>query len=169
VSPPPAGGNAVPLEAAAALLKCTPRWIQMLAKEGWIAKADRGRYPLVGLIHGYIDWRDDADKRATRKQSENKVRDAKADLVQLQIEERSRKLVDEARTEALATCDLVIGGIRSDLVSLPARITSDLAMRQRIETAIDDVLRAAAKRAQDAASGDDEGGDASAAATEVDA
>jgi hypothetical protein len=150
-------------------LGVTAVYIRKLSRDGWFEKSGRGKFNLRSVLAGMQGfWKDEA-RRSSKSAASSRVADAKSDLVHLQIEERSRKLVDEARAEALATCDVLIGGIRSDLVSLPARVTSDLALRQKIETAIDDVLRAAAKRAAHAATGVEEGGEPSSSVAEDDA
>ena len=38
------------------LLKLTERRVQQLAKDGIIPKAERGKYDLVGSVHGYVDF-----------------------------------------------------------------------------------------------------------------
>lgn len=45
------------------LLDITPRRLQQLAKEGFIPKAARGKYPLIGAVQGYIRYLKAREKR----------------------------------------------------------------------------------------------------------
>ena len=46
--------NTQPAAVISKLLDITPRRLQQLAQDGIVPKADRGRYPLVGCVQGYI-------------------------------------------------------------------------------------------------------------------
>jgi hypothetical protein len=52
------------------------------------------------------------------------------------------------RDEGLAVVDAVLGPMRSDLQSVPARVTKDLALRLRLESELNGVLDSAADRAR---------------------
>jgi len=161
--------NKVPATAAAALIKVTPRRLQQLVKEGWITRAGRGGYSVVGVVHGYIDFLQDEARRSSKSASASRVTDARTREIELRIAEKEANHLAEGREAAIAGVDLIIGGLRADLTAAPARITSDLEVRRKIETVIDAALRAAAKRASAYASGLPEDSGSSDAGAEVDA
>lgn len=163
------GPNVITLEVAAALIKVTPRRVQQLVKEGWIKKSGRGGYPLLSVVHGYVDFLQDEARRSAKSASASRVTDARTKEIELRILERSRTLVTEAKTEALTLWDELHGGLVADLLSVPARVTSDIAIRSKIEAAIDDALRAAAKRTEAARQPDEASGAVADAGAEVDA
>lgn len=68
----------------------------------------------------------------------NRLREARAVEIELRTAERLRKLCP---IEDFATfIDLICGAFRSELGSLPARVTRDLPMRRVIEREINGVL-----------------------------
>lgn len=165
---PASGGQrtTISVEIAARLLKVTARRVQQLVKEGWIKQSRRGEYTVIEVVHGYIDFRDDVDRSAQQKSANTRVSDKRAEEIEMRIARETKSLQADARAEALAVTDIIIGGIRTDLIALPARFTADLAQRRKLESLIDDVLRAAAKRASDEANGSSEDGDDPDAGTE---
>lgn len=163
----PSATNMVDAETAAKLLMMTPHRIRQLVSEGWIPKAARNAYPLVGLVQGYIRFLKDEQRRANKVQAESRVRDARAREIELRIAEREGRLIETA--EALTTLDEILGQIRSDLSGAPARITRDLSLRGQIEVELDRVLDRAADHLQQKASALRAGGDAAAPEPEDDA
>lgn len=67
------GAGTITIDVAAKLLMVTPEWVRRLAKEGWIAKTERGRYRVVDVVQGYVrflsDRTDDAHGPAANAQS----------------------------------------------------------------------------------------------------
>jgi hypothetical protein len=155
----PPEDNSVPLETAARLLKWTPRSVQNLVSDGFVQRNGRGRFPLVGLIHGYIDYRDDRERKNQAKTAQNSVAEARREEIELRTLERRGELIETARAEGLAVVEDVLGGLRAALTAAPARITADLELRRKIETVLNDALREAANRAQAAAAGAEDGGE----------
>lgn len=137
----------IKINEAADLLKLTTRRVQQLVTEGWIKKT-AGKYTIVGCVHGYIDFLHDEERRTTKSAADSRVRDRRADEIELRIIERSKSLVNEAKTEALGIIDEVLGGFKADLLALPARVTGDLELRKKIEAAHNDAFGEAAKRAE---------------------
>ena len=135
----------------AELLTLTAQRVDQLVREGWIEKPSRGNYALVAGVQGYIRFLKDDERRSSKTAAESRVRDMRADEIALRIEERSKKLINEARAEALGLVDEVIGGLKADLYALPARVTKDLSLRRVIEEAIEDALAASARRAAEGA------------------
>lgn len=163
----PDGPNVVPLEVAAALIKVTTRRVQQLVKEGWIKKSGRGGYPLLSVVHGYIDFLQDEARRSSKSASASRVTDARTREIEIRIADKEKRHLVEAREEAIAAVDAIIGGLRADLIAAPARITADLEQRRKIETVLNDALRAAAERSDKLARGISPDGDAADASPEV--
>ncbi|XIA64511.1 hypothetical protein ACFIOY_37680 [Bradyrhizobium sp. TZ2] len=112
--------------------------VRQLAKEGWIEKAGKDQFYLVDVVQGYIRFRNDSERRATKSATASRVSDARAREVELRIAERERRLVE--LSEMIALADQLVGMFRAELSGLPARVTRDLQIRRTIETAIHDIL-----------------------------
>jgi hypothetical protein len=137
-------------------LGVTAAYVRKLERDGWLKKAGPGRFNSRDVLAGLSAfWKDEA-RRSSKSQSASRVTDARTQEIELRILDRSGELVQFARSEALAVVDDIMGKLRADLVAAPARITADLELRRKIETVLDDALRAAAKRAEDQAAGEPE-------------
>jgi uncharacterized coiled-coil protein SlyX len=123
---------------AARLLMVSPERVRQLSKEGWIEKQGRDQFYLVDVVQGYIRFRNDSERRATKSVAANRVSDARAREVELRIAERERRLVE--LSEMIALADKLVGMFRAEMSGLPARVTRDLQIRRTIETAINDIL-----------------------------
>jgi hypothetical protein len=143
--------NTIDLETAARLAMCTPRWIQELVKQGFIPKAERGRYTVLGVVHGRIKSLQDDQSRSSKSASATRVQDARAEEIKLRTDEKRGALLEQGQAEAIAVIDEFVGPLKSDLLAIPARVTADLALRRRIEDGIDEAFAASGKRASDAA------------------
>jgi phage terminase Nu1 subunit (DNA packaging protein) len=143
------------------LLTLTPRRIQLLESEGIITKSERGKYNLRTAIVGYITFLRDDNKNKTKTASASDLNRARAELVKVQVEERTKDLVDAARQEALSVAGEIIGEVKSGLMSIPARVTLDVPLRRKIEEEIERVLGAVAETSRRIAAGEDAGGDVS--------
>jgi hypothetical protein len=136
-------------EQAARLLMIGPERVRQLVKEGWITKLERDQYQLVDVVQGYIRFRNDEDRRALKSGAEARVRDARAEEIQLRVGLRSGQLMEHAEHVALLRefCALV----RSELGGLPARLTRDMSERRKVQQAVYDVLKRLAARADEMA------------------
>ena len=139
--------NTIDLETAARLAMCTPRWIQELVKQGFIPKAERGRYTVLGVVHGRIKSLQDDQNRSSKSASASRVQDARAEEIKLRLDEKRGTLLQAGQAEAINVIDEFAGGLKSDLLAIPARVTADLALRRRIEDGIDHAFADAGKRA----------------------
>jgi len=142
----------ITLDTAAKLVMLTPRRVQQLAADGYISRKD-GKYTIVGVVQGYIRYLQEEDRRTAKSAAESRVRDRRADEIELRILEKQGTLLEESRAEALGLVDVVIGGLKADLYAIPARTTTDIGLRRKIEEEIDNALGEAAKRAKDCAAG----------------
>ena len=119
-----------PVETIAKLLMLTPRRVQYLVKEGVIPKDERGRYPLVGSIQGYIHYLQSKEKQGAKRLDEDaRLRAAQADLRMLELDKARGKLVamDTIDGAMIDVIRVLCGG----LDALPARVAHDLDGPQR--------------------------------------
>lgn len=164
-APPQAG--MITIVQAARLLMISDERVRQLVKAGYIPKAARNTYPLVGVVQGYIRSLKDEQKGATKIVAENKVRDARAEVLQMQIAERKRELVPIE--DAAATLDKVMATVVAELTGLPARVTRDVPMRRAIEKELDAARNRMAATLRTSAATLRAGGDVFADAAEADA
>ncbi|MFN3891990.1 MAG: hypothetical protein ACK4MV_16465 [Beijerinckiaceae bacterium] len=127
----------VSADEAAELIGRTPRRIQQMAKEGLLTPAGRGRYVIADVVkaHGIVLQRE--KEAAIGAGANGRARELRADEIALRLEERSGRLMAAARAEALAVVEEMAGALKAGLMALPARLTSDLALRRRMEDGID--------------------------------
>ncbi len=142
------GPNTISLDVAAGLLKVTPRRVQQLVKEGWIKKSGRGGYSLVAVVHGYIDFLQDEERRSSKGAAASAVQEARAREIQLRTDREFGQLI--SMTDAEAVFGDVIGGLRSELAGVPAACTRDLAQRTVIEGHLSDAIGRARSRFEEA-------------------
>lgn len=135
---------------AAKLIRVGEERVRQLVKQGWIKKLGKDSFRVLDVIHGYLDFRDDADRRASKSAVQSRAQEARAKEIELRIAREEKTIIDTA--EAIAAVDDVVGGIRADLAGLAARVTRDIALRQKIEREIDGILTAAADRFEQRAS-----------------
>lgn len=129
---------------AGALLMKTPQWIRTLHKDGWIAgtKVDgEYRYRLLDVVQGYVRFKEDADRRASRVAASSRISDARAREVELRNRVREGQLIET--DGAVELIEGLVGRLRSHLAGVAARATRDLQLRRVIEAAINDGLDAA--------------------------
>jgi hypothetical protein len=124
---------------AAQLLKMTTERVRQLSRDGWIPKAARGAYPLVASVHGYIEFLRDEARRSNQNIPANRARDARAREIELRIAEREGHLIPT--DEALAVMDEIVALCRTELQTIAARSSSDVATRREIEKQSNESLR----------------------------
>ncbi|MDP1908983.1 MAG: hypothetical protein Q8K85_11835 [Hyphomicrobium sp.] len=129
---------------AAHLLKCTPRWLQKLVDEGHIERRGRGRYAIVPVVHGGLDYLKDEQRRTSKSAAASRVQDARAREYELKNAEREARLVDINEHQELFV--EVFGTLKASLYGVPARASKDIAIRRVIEKAIEEALVEASNR-----------------------
>jgi uncharacterized coiled-coil protein SlyX len=140
-SPEQPRGPLLTSDLAARLIMKSPERIRQLSRDGWIPRqgtAKEPRYALVDVVQGYIRFRDDAERRATKGAAATRVSDARAREIELRNAQREGRLIE--LDEAIAAVEALTGMMRAQLSGLPARCTRDLQLRRTIETAINDIL-----------------------------
>ncbi|MGF3026702.1 hypothetical protein ACQVP2_28270 [Methylobacterium aquaticum] len=142
--------------ALAAHLDLTKQRIGQLADEGVLPRLADGSYDLEASRLAYIRWLRSEDRKAVQTAANDRLNSARVEQLELRNEREREALLRHARTEALALIDEFAGPLRSDLLSIPARLTNDLVLRRQLEGQIEEAFGAASKRAA-AASQADEG------------
>lgn len=152
---------------ASRLLMVTDQWLRTLASRGYIPRAVKGKYPLVGVVQGYIRFLKDEERRTSKVQAESGLKAARKREVELRIAEREGRLVEMEEVEA--AWNSVISTYRSELDGVPASVTRDLAIREAIEVGINGAIARAEKRFREACEAIRTGRDPLGAAAEDDA
>lgn len=125
----------ITIDQASRLIMVSDERIRQLVKAGYIPKAARNTYPLVGVVQGYIRSLKDEQKSGSRAERENKVRDVRAEEIAIRIEEKRRKLIPIE--DATAVMDHWLAVVVRELIGLPARVTRDVPLRGVIEKELD--------------------------------
>jgi hypothetical protein len=134
------------IDAVSELLDLGDERVGQLIKDGWIARDKSGAIRLGDAVRGYVKF---LRSRSTRSASDTRVREARAREIELRTAQRAGELCYVE--EALAICDEVFGGLRSDLGGLPATVTRDLSIRNEIETALDSILNKRSRQLEERA------------------
>lgn len=127
----PDSAGTITVEMAARLLKVTPQWVRQLVKAGYIKQVSRGRYNLVNVVHGYIDFLKDEERRTSKSAADSRVRDARANEIEMRNAERARLVIPIE--EAIEAQDFLVGTVLQVLAGIPARVTRDLETRRKVE------------------------------------
>ena len=139
-----------PIGVIARLLDLSERRVQQLSREGVIPKAERGQYDLIGSVRGYVRYlRDQALKAQAGAPDYAAERArfirARADLAEMEAEEKRRSLI--AAEEIEAAWIAVLALLRTRLLALPDRLAPQAFeqstvgdTRNLIRTAIREVL-----------------------------
>mgnify|MGYP001137317088 CR=1 FL=1 len=116
---------AQPIGVIARLLDLSERRVQQLSREGVIPKAERGQYDLIGSVRGYVCYlRDQAAKAQAGAPDYATERArfirARADLAEMEAEEKRRSLIAVEQIEAAWISVLAL--LRTRLLALPDRL-----------------------------------------------
>jgi phage terminase Nu1 subunit (DNA packaging protein) len=85
--------------AMARLLRMTPRRLQQLAAEGHAVRSGRGKYELLGTVHGYLDAltsRTSIERFREERAGHERV---KRELAELELAQKRRELVPDVDVE----------------------------------------------------------------------
>ncbi|MEH3117085.1 MAG: hypothetical protein PGN25_05605 [Methylorubrum populi] len=139
--PNPLDDITLSLEEAAAAFMLSPRRLQQLTKGGHAPKPERGRYPALPLLHGYLQFMRAEERSATRS--------ADDELKRLRIQRERRKNDVEVRKllpleDAEFLISELVGLIRLEFNNVPARFSRELDVRDKLQEKIDDAFHAVA-------------------------
>ena len=134
-----------PIGVIARLLDLSERRVQQLSREGVIPKAERGQYDLIGSVRGYVRYlRDQALKAQAGAPDYAAERArfirARADLAEMEAEEKRRSLIAAEQIEAAWIAVLAL--LRTRLLALPDRL-APLAFEQSTVGDTRNLIRAA--------------------------
>lgn len=119
------------------------RRINQLVKEKWVPKSARNTISLKGGVQGYIAFLEDRHENARPTATDDELRAERARKLRLENDCTEGKLVE--MDEALNAIDVGFGAVRVGMAAVPARVTRDLALRQKIEDEINRALTAVAE------------------------
>ena len=129
---------------ACKLLMLTLPRLDQLEQAGWMKRHARDQWMTVDLVHGYIRFLKDEERRNSKSTALAEVQAARAREIQLRTARAEGKLIEVS--EALAIVDETIGALKADLLGLPARCTRIVEERQKIEAELDAVFRTTSAR-----------------------
>jgi phage terminase Nu1 subunit (DNA packaging protein) len=119
----------------AKLLILTEQRVQQLTQEGVIPKVARGKYELVGAVHGYIKYLRDravgADLPDSVGDSKSRILRAKAEMAEREAKEKSGKLVDVEQMILVVTS--IVMRMRTRLLAIPVKAAPLVAVEAEIE------------------------------------
>lgn len=121
----------VPAAQAAQMIMVTTQWLRQLAVQGYIPVAEKGRYPLVDVVQGYIKFLKDDDRRSSKSATTSRMQDAKTAEIEMRLAEKRRELIPV--DDAQAAIDVIVGKVRAEFSGLPARATRDMTLRRVLE------------------------------------
>jgi len=161
-----------PAGVIAQLLGITTRRLQQLAEEGFIPRSDRGQYPLIGAVQGYIRYLKEHSRESNRSSEHQRLARAQAVKVEMENYRRAGEyILREHIYELLTTLNASLVGAHE---GIPGRVANEFAassdaayIRKRaqeelrtVRRILADTLEEFAKRHEDLA--DDGEGDAAA-------
>jgi len=119
--------------------------MRQLIQNGYVPKLPNGRIRKFESAAGWIKWLRDEARRSTKTSAESKVKEVRAREIELRIAQRERDLIPIE--EALAFASDLCGAVRTNIDSIPARVTRDLSVRRTIEKEVNDALKRISDRA----------------------
>lgn len=119
---------------AADLLGVTVERVGQLVRSGHIERIGRGKTTARSAVQGYAAFLKESSDRATRTSAQERVAAARAAEIEQRTAVRNRELIP--MEESLQAMQILVGIVVSEAESVPARVTRDLPLRQKIEDAI---------------------------------
>lgn len=138
MSEPRTRGQTITVSQVAALLGRSDRWVQGLVKSGYMDRAQRGEYTLVGVIRGALAYYEDQLSKNNKAAVASRATEARTREIELRIQERSRELIP--MEDAKAVVGEMAALVRAELAGLAARYTRDMEARRALEEVIDGAL-----------------------------
>ena len=123
---------------AAQLIKTSDERIRQLCKDGWFQKQGHGKYHLVAVVQGYIDFLKDAERRASKSAASSRMQDLKTQKAALELQVAQRELLP--RDDLYAASDFISATVKNEMLGLPARLTRDLDERAAIDNEVRNAL-----------------------------
>lgn len=156
-SEPSAADGTISIGTAAKLLKVSDERIRQLVKLGYIKRVGRGAFNLVNVVHGYIDFLKEEERRSSKSATASRMQDAKTAEIEMRIAEKRRQLIPVE--DHHAALDIVVGKVRAEFSGLPARVTRDMGLRRQLEAETNASLNRIADAVEASAEFIEKGGD----------
>lgn len=129
----------------ARLLGISTQRLRQLASDGFIPKAVKGKYPLVGAVQGYIKFLRDAGSRPTDTAGADLVH-AKRREIELRLAEKQARLIETDAAEA--DIQHMLDVLREEAAEATKGIKT--AIQPLVQSAIKSAIDRAEERASDA-------------------
>jgi len=142
---------------ASRLLGVTTARIRQLIAEGYVARTERGRVPIVSAVQGFIRAHQDSQARADKRHAEGaRVRNARADEIELRVAVERENLIE--RADAEAAMEFVVEVTKAELATVPRRLdgtTADRhAAKELVRAAMTAIDRSLARQIDNLRTGD---------------
>lgn len=141
---PTLAAGTVSVAQAERLLDLSGERLRQLARAGHIPPAVKGRYPLVGIVAGYIRYLRDPARAGAKSIAEGRVLDARAREIELRIAAREAGFIDLDEHDQVVT--EVVTLLAGEAAKLPTRFAGDALLHRRIEAEVDQLSAKMAKR-----------------------
>lgn len=145
-------GLKIGLNDAAKLIGKSIQHVRNLVRDGFIVQEADKKYLAIAVATGALKAREAEDSRASKTASASRLHDERTEEIRLRNADRQKVLIEQAQAEVIRVVDEIAGPLKSDLMAIPAQVTTNLKLRRVIEDRIDGAFGAAAKRANAAAS-----------------
>ncbi len=112
--------------------------IAQFVRDGTFQRLKNGKLDLDDCRIRYIRWLRDDSRKSTAAQAQSRLRDVRTREVEMRIAREEGRIVEMESVEAVVSD--VLGTFRSELASLPAACTRDLALRATIEKQVNGAI-----------------------------
>lgn len=141
----------VPLKTIARVCNITERRVNQLVKEGVMPRHERGRYPFIRCVTGYIQYlqaRVDGSgfKSPDIEESKNRKLAAEAEMAELELAKGRREVMTIA--DHFKVVNILFDLLRTSLLALPTRLAPNLVtatdvkgIKSTLESDLDGILR----------------------------
>ena len=129
----------ITVEQAAALLMKSKERIRQLVVAGYIPRAGRDQYPLVGVVQGYIRFREDASQRAEPARAKADLDRTRAEYIRQRAEREEARLAPTAEVEAYIR--LIVEEMLSQMEALPSHLCEKPEERDRFSAIVASIRR----------------------------
>lgn len=124
----------ISFEVAGRLIMVGPERVRQLIKAGFIERTRPGYTTIPSAVQGYIKFLKEAASEKTANASVSRVQDARAKEIERRLAREERDLIQ--LDEATLALSMLAGAVAQELAGLGARITRDMALRQKIEAEV---------------------------------
>ena len=114
-----------PAKAIASLLGITTRRLQQLAAQDFIPKSERGMYPLIGAVQGYIKYLKQSGSTSTGSSQHQRLARANATRVEMENLKRAGQYIQ--RDQVHETLAAIFVELTQALEGIPGRTANEYA------------------------------------------